>query len=371
MNNKPIRILHVLGLFDYGGAESLIMNVFRNVDRTKIMFDFVVHSEKKGAFEGEAQNLGSQIYRVSKYTGKNHFSYIKEWENIFNEHPEYEIIHGHVRSTASIYLKIAKKHGLKAIAHSHSISSGTGIEAVIKNVMQKGIRKYADYYFACSVEAGKWLFGDDIINNPNFYIMKNAIDASKFIFNTSIRMKMQKKLGLANQVVVGHIGRLHPSKNHERVLNIFKEFQKSVPFSHLLLIGDGELKENIEHKIKELNLNDKVTMLGSRQDTNDLLQAMDVLLFPSLYEGLGISIVEAQANSLACVISDVIPIEAVFTNNIVSSLSLNEDDSFWVSSMCEAVNKNREYIVTLEDVKKANYDIEEVSHWYANFMNTI
>jgi len=370
VNNKPIRILHVLGLFDYGGAESLIMNIFRNIDRTEIMFDFVVHSEKKGAFEDEAQSLGSQIYRVSKYTVKNHFSYIKEWEKIFTEHPEYEIIHGHVRSTASIYLKIAKKYGLKTIAHSHSISSGTGIQAVIKNVMQKNIRKYADYYFACSAEAGKWLFGDNIVNNPNFYIMKNAIEASKFMFNSSIRMKMRKELGLTDQVVVGHIGRLHPSKNHERILNVFQEFQKSVPSSHLLLIGDGELKDNIVHRIKELNLNDKVTMLGSRQDTNDLLQAMDVLLFPSFYEGLGISIVEAQANSLPCVISDVIPTEAIFTD-IVSSISLNEDDSFWVSRMHQAINKNRESIVAIENVKEAHYDIEEVSLWYGNFMKKI
>lgn len=370
MSNQPIRILHVLGFFDYGGAEALIMNIFRNVDRSKIIFDFVVHTEEKGSFEAEAEALGATIHRVPQYTGKNHFSYQRAWRKLFDSYPEYTIIHGHVRSTASIYLKIAKQYGLKTIAHSHSVSSGQGFSAMIKNVMQRRIRTTADYFLACSIEAGKWLFGEKIIKQPNFYIMKNAINAEKYIFDSTKREQVRKKLNLDDQLVIGHIGRFHEAKNHGRLINIFNAFQEKNPDSVLLLIGDGDEKKSIENTVLELGLQDKVRLLGSRKDTDDLLQAMDIFLFPSLYEGLGISVVEAQANSLPSVVSTAIPAEAIFTE-LVFPVSLEEEDSVWVKALSNLKQNKREKHIVLEDIKRANYEINEISHWYTSFIEKI
>lgn len=368
--DKPTRILHVLGYFDYGGAEALVMNIFRQLDQSKITFDFVVHGDEVGALEKKAVALGSKVYRVPQYTGKNHISYRRAWKQIFEDHPEYTVIHGHVRSTANIYLKIAKKYGLETIAHSHSVSSGTGLSAIVKNVMQRGIRNTADYFLACSVEAGEWLFGEKVISQPNFNVMKNAIHAEKYLFNREIRDKFRKRLGLEDQLVIGHVGRFHEAKNHVRLINIFNQFQKEQPNSVLLLIGDGETQKVIKQEISTLELGDKVRLLGSRNDTDQLLQAMDIFLFPSLYEGLGISVVEAQASGLPSVVSTAIPEEAIYTD-LVHPVSLEENDEAWVSVMNRIDLFGRENHVTLEDIQQANYEIKEISRWYVRFIHQI
>jgi len=367
---KPIRILHVLGYFDYGGAEALIMNIFRQLDRSKITFDFVVHGEEVGALEKEALALGSKVYRVPQYSGKNHLAYRRAWKKIFEDHPEYPVIHGHVRSTANIYLKIAEQYGLETISHSHSVSSGTGFSAFIKNIMQRRIRKTADHFLACSVEAGEWLFGEEIVSQPNFHVMKNAIQAEKYLFNYNVRKKVREKLNLENQFIIGHVGRLHEAKNHVRLINIFNQFHKEHPDSVLLLIGEGEARDAIKQEITALELDDKVRLLGSRNDTDELLQAMDIFLFPSLYEGLGISVVEAQASGLPSVVSTAIPEEAIYTD-LVHPVSLKENDEVWVTVMDSIDLSGRENHVTLEDIQQANYEIKEISRWYVSFIHQI
>ena len=161
---KKIRILHVLGSLNMGGAETLIMNLYRNIDRDKIQFDFVVHTNKIGLYEDEIKELGGKIYRIQRYKGINHFSYKKEWNNFFEEHKEYKIIHGHMRSTASIYLKIAKKYGRITIAHSHNTSNGHGFSSLVKKILQYNIRNVSDYFMGCSYEANKRLFGKTCLN---------------------------------------------------------------------------------------------------------------------------------------------------------------------------------------------------------------
>ena len=162
--SEPIRILHVFGQMNRGGAETMIMNLYRHIDRTKIQFDFMVHSEEKCAFDDEIGQLGGKIYRVPRYNGRNHFLYIKEWSKFISNHKEYKIIHGHIRSTASFYLKVCKDNDRVTIIHSHSTSSGSGIiSSVVKNILQYPIRKIADYFIACSIPAGKWLFGENIV----------------------------------------------------------------------------------------------------------------------------------------------------------------------------------------------------------------
>ncbi|WP_368646144.1 glycosyltransferase family 1 protein [Alkalibacterium putridalgicola] len=370
MNKKPVRVLHVLGYFDFGGTESLVMNTFRHIDRSQVVFDFVVHSEKEGAYEKEAKELGAKIYRVPQYNGKNHLAYKKAWRSFFDAHPEYDIIHGHVRSTANIYLAIADSHGLKTIAHSHSISSGSGVSGFVKTLMQKRIRKTADQFLACSNEAGLWLFGDEVVEQPNFHVMNNAIEGQKYIYNEEIRNQWRNKLALNDHLVIGHLGRFHESKNHIRLLELFSSIHEVIPHAKLMLIGDGELSEQIKEKTEELNLSDHVLFMGSRNDAHELLQAMDVFLFPSKYEGLGIAVVEAQASSLPCVVSDTVPDEAVYTK-LVTSVNLDEPDSVWVKQIEKAANLERKSRVTLEDLKEAHYDIAEIASWYNRYVTNL
>ena len=324
---KPIRILHVLGRLDRGGAETMIVNIYRNIDRSKVQFDFVIHTEEKCDYDDEIRKLGGKIFSIPRYTGKNHFSYKKAWHTFFINHPEYKLIHGHMRSTAGIYLKVAKKHGLITIAHSHSTASrGNKIEQLAKNIMQLPIRYLSDYLFACSDEAGKWLFGKDVNKRDNYSIIKNAIDVEKYTFNETIRNEIRKNLGIENKFVLGHIGSFTFPKNHKFIIEIFDEIRKINSNTVLLLLGEGELRPQIEKQVEDLGIKDKVILTGTVPNVHEYLQAMDVFLFPSIFEGLGMAVIEAQAAGLPCVISDAVPDEAIVTDK-VNIIPLNKQQS--------------------------------------------
>lgn len=327
--NKPIRVLQVLGRLDRGGAEMMIMNLYRNIDRKKIQFDFVIHTNEECDFSQEVYDLGGKIHNIPRYTGKNHLAYKKSWRELFEKYPEYKIVHGHMRSTASIYIKIAKKYGLNTIVHSHSTSSrGSRIEQLVKNILQIPIRYIADYYLACSLDAGKWLFGNNIQDKSNFLIIKNAIDLNEFNYDSKIRQQIRKKYNIENKMVLGHVGNFTTAKNHLFLLDVFFELQKKRDDVILILIGDGELKEKIQKKISNLGIESKVIRLGSSGKVNNYLQAMDLFLFPSIFEGLGIAAIEAQATGLPCVISENIPNEVCITN-LVRKISISSYDK-WV-----------------------------------------
>lgn len=332
MNTTPIRVLQILGGLEAGGAESFVMNLYRAVDKGKVQFDFVKHIEHKGVFEDEITQMEGKIYRCPQYTGKNHFAYCKWWDSFFKEHPEYHVIHGHVRSTASIYLKIAKQHGLVTIAHSHSTSNGSGISATVKDMMQLPIRHTADYLFACSDKAGQWLYGEKAITQSNYRMIPNGIDLRRFVFNAEKRRQMRDELGISEDAfVLGHIGRVTVPKNHKFLVELFAEYHQKNPNSKLLLVGDGELYETVQQQCTQLGIKDAVIMVGSKTNTEDYYQAMDVFVFPSLWEGLGIVVIEAQANGLSCLISKNVPKEAILTGN-VKALSL-QSKAEWLNEL--------------------------------------
>jgi len=363
--SNPVRVLQVFAEMNRGGAESMIMNLYRNIDRSKIQFDFIVHTESDCSFDDEIYRLGGKIYRVPAYKGTNHIDYIKNWERFFKKHPEYKIIHGHVRSTASIYLKIAKQYGLITIAHSHNTSSGNGISAIAKSVLQYPIRYVADYLIACSKAAGEWLFGKQVYKKDNFYILNNAVDAKKFVFNTTTRIKKRKEFQIEDKLVVGHIGRFHPQKNHELIVDIFNTVYKRNNNAILMLVGDGKLRGPIEEKVKKLGLDNSVIFCGVRSDISEILQAIDVFLFPSLYEGLGIVVVEAQAAGLPCLVSNKIPKDA-FVTNLVEEVPLNSSIDIWADKILKyTTNNNREN--TYEQIKSNGYDIAQTTIWLEHF----
>lgn len=364
-DNVKCRILHVFGALNRGGAETMIMNIYRNIDRSKVQFDFIVHTEEKCDYDEEIKNLGGRIYRVSKYTGRNHFKYKKEWYDFFKQHREYKIIHGHVRSTASIYLSIAKKYKLKTISHSHNTSSGTGISAVAKNILQYRIRYFVDYMFACSNESGVWLFGKEACKKKNFFILKNAIETEKYIYNEETRHKVRKELDLKDKFVIGHIGRFHPQKNHDFLIDVFKEMCKRDSEIVLILIGNGELKNQIEKKVSELGLNLKVIFMGIRSDIEKLVQAMDIVIFPSLYEGLPVTLIEVQAAGLPCIVSDRIT-KSVKITDTIKYLSLDQSKEEWAQKALK-YKKNTMRKNMYEEIVKAGYDIKSTSEWYQKF----
>ena len=327
---EPIRILHVLGSTNLGGAQSFVMNLYRKIDKDRIQFDFVIHTEENCHYDEEIKSYGGKVFSCPPYNFKNHFKYIKWWRNFYkHNYKNYAYIHSHIRSTALIIILCSKEYNIKTIVHSHSISSGKGITSVIKNIMQYPVRYISDYQFACSKLAGEWLFGKKINEKKSYYIIKNAIDIDRFIYNNQIREKIRKELGINNhEIVVGHIGRMTIAKNHDRIIRIFNEVVKEDANFRLLLVGDGELRESINELIKEFKLEKKVFMSGAKENPEEYLQAMDLFLFPSLWEGLGISLIEAQANGLNCFISENIPDEVKLTH-LVDTLSLNSSDVEW------------------------------------------
>lgn len=302
---KPIHILHVLGGLDAGGAESFVMNLYRSVDRTQVQFDFIKHVSQKGMFEDEILSLGGKIFTCPRYTGKNHFTYCKWWNDFFLNHPEYKIIHGHVRSTSAIYLSIAKKHGLTTIAHSHSTSNGKGLLGLVKTIMQYPTRYIADYLFSCSDLAGKWMYGEKATKQDNYQMIPNGIDIHRFTYSEAKRKIVRQSLGiLEDEFVIGHIGRFTKPKNHIFLLQTFSAYLKKHPHSRLLLVGDGTLLQPMKKICGQMNIMNHVIFTGARSNTEDYYQVMDVFAFPSLWEGLPVSVVEAQASGLPCLISD-------------------------------------------------------------------
>lgn len=356
--DNSIRILHVLSTLDRGGIEAMIMNFYRNIDKKKIQFDFVIHKKEKCDYENEILSLGGKIYRFSKYNGKNHIKYKKEWNNFFENHKEYRIVHSHARSTASIYLRIAKKYERITIAHSHSTASrGNKLEQIIKNIMQFPIRNIADYFFACSNEAGKWLFGENIINNKNYKLIKNAIEVEKYTFNENKRQALRNQMNLTGKFVVGHVGSFTYPKNHKFLIEIFNEIYKKNKNSRLLLVGDGPLKLKIKNQIKNLNLKNKVKFIGVVPNVNDYLQVMDVFVFPSFFEGMPVSLIEAQASGLICLTSDTVTKESEILETS-KYISLELKAIYWAEKAIKLYKTNKREDTSLK-IKETGYDIKE------------
>lgn len=363
-----IRILQVMGGLNRGGAETMVMNLYKSIDRREIQFDFITHSNTKDDYFDEIKKMGGKIYVFPEFKGYNLISYRKTWRVFFKMHPEYKILHSHLRSFASIYLSIAKKHGLRTIIHSHSTSNGKGIKSIVKKALQKPLSKQSDYLFSCSTEAGKWLFGDDAIHKENFYIINNSIDVENYRYSEKIRNNYRKHLNIQDKRVFGHIGRLSEPKNHIFLLDIFKKISEINSDSILLLVGDGECREKIEGRIIELSLKDKVIMLGSRNDVSCILQSFDVFLFPSLWEGLPVSVVEAQAAGLPCLVSDKVTKE-VALSPAIKYLPIDEGIDLWVD---EAINiDSRRILESADKVIEAGYDITKSSKWLTEFYRRI
>lgn len=359
MQEEPIRVCQVVGKWLGGGVESVVMNYYRHIDRSKVQFDFICDEDSKFIPYEEIKQLGGRIYIVPSY--KKLFSFIREVRKVIRQN-NYQIVHSHL-STLSIFpLYAAKKeHVPVRIAHSHSTYSWKEFtRTLVKFILKPFSKVYATNYFACSEEAGKFLFGKKAFEKGKINIMYNAIELNSFMYNEEIRNKIRSELNISSDTIVfGHAGRFVKTKNHEFLIDAFNEYHKLNPNSMLLLIGKGELENVIRSKIWDLHLSRSVKFLGFRTDINDLYQAMDIFLLPSLYEGLGMTLIEAQVSGLPCITSNFVPQEANINNKVVFE---ELDIEKWVNNMKNINIDNRSDV----DVSTSGYSIDNEA---INLMN--
>lgn len=342
---EPIRVLYVNGgIMSRGGIESYMMNYYRHLDRSKIQIDFIVHGFEKGVYDDEVISLGGKIYNIP-IKSKDYFANIRALRKIFSS-GNYKIVHSHMDAMSIVVLKEAKKGGIPIrIAHSHNTKHLTNnkVKFLLNEFARKNITKYATHLFACSRVAGEWLFGYDSMKNRKVSIINNAIDIDKFKFDEKRRKELRKEYNIENNFVIGHVGRFDYQKNHMFLLEILKEVKLKISNSKLILVGDGHLREQILGKIEELNLKNDVIILSNRSDVNELNNMFDLFILPSLFEGLPVVAIEAQANGLSCIFSDTITKEVAINKNVIFVEKSNELE-MWINKIIDVKNQfsNRE-----------------------------
>ena len=324
----PIRILQVVTHMERGGLESMIMNYYRHIDREKVQFDFLVHRQERAAFDDEIESLGGRIYRLPRLVPWCK-DYLSALNCFFDEHPEYKVIHVHQDCLSSVILKVAAQHNvLVRIAHSHNANQDKNLKYPIKLWFRRSIPQYATNLFACGKDAGDWMF-----SGAPYQIINNAIDVAVYTYDPEKRTEMRHQLGLTDELTIGHVGRFNPQKNHPFLLDIFAALLKKEPNAVLLLVGGGEDMPKMQAKAQKLGISERVRFLGVRSDVADLMQAMDVFVFPSLYEGLPVTMVELQAAGLPCLISDKVPPECILTDGLVDILPLSAATETWADNI--------------------------------------
>ena len=347
------RILCVFGALDRGGSETMCMNLYRVMDRENIQFDFVKHTPCKGAYEEEILALGGRIYEAPRYKGYNRMAYCKWWKNHLRQHPEHQIIHGHLFSISAIYFQVAKAMGRVTVGHSHSTECvGSALKRFTKTRLVRKAYRYTDVALACSQDAGRWMFP-----KMPFEVLINAIDAKRFVFDLQRRVAVRKQWGIDDDaLVLGAVGNLNPVKNPFFMIKVMRQVRKHRPDARFLWVGEGALRGQIEEKLREEDLSDAVILTGARADVPDLLQAMDVFLFPSLWEGLGVAAIEAQAAGLPCLCSENVPKEVAITT-LCRFLPI-EEPGIWTDQILK-LEQSREN--TFDRIVAAGYDVRQTA----------
>jgi glycosyltransferase involved in cell wall biosynthesis len=360
----PIRILQVVVNMNRGGAETLLMNLYRNMDRSKVQFDFLTC--KPGVFDAEIEEMGGTIHRIPYVSDIGHAKYVHALEHFFETHPNYKIVHAHMDKMSGFVLRAAKKAGTPVrIAHSHNTSSEGGVAArAYKWVAGTFISSCATHFVACSNKAAKWLFTNKM---NKAMILKNGIESEKFAFSPAIREQVRQELELpSDSYVLGHVGRFAHQKNHSFLIDIFAQLHQEKSNTVLILAGDGPLRAEIEQKVEGLHLQNKVKFLGVRSDITRLLQAFDMFVFPSLHEGLPVTLIEAQGAGLPCLVSDEITEEVDMGIQLVERIALG-NKSVWIDRINSVISKNMSRHIPSFSLSNNGYDIKNSATWTEGF----
>lgn len=364
---EPIRVLNLFTIMNRGGAETMVMNYYRHMDRSRVQLDFLVHREERGAYEDEIEALGGRIYRMPPVRPWSAHGYRKAIRRFFAEHPEYRILHSHMSELGLYAFQVAKQMDIPVrICHAHNRPHGIDLKSPVRWYMKTRMRPYITHRFMCGQESGEWLFGKKYAGE--FIQMNNAIDAAAFAYDPARRGEVRQALSLPEDVLtVGHVGRFNKQKNHPFLIDAFAALHREEPRSVLLLVGDGEDRSRVEEQVRASGLTDAVRFLGSRSDVSDLLLAMDVFAFPSFFEGLSVASVEAQAAGLPCLISDGVPIECKKTN-LVHVLPLGSGADAWGGELLRLAREGRENRkVTTDEIRAAGFDVIYNAQWLEDF----
>lgn len=361
--SEPIRVLQVLPSLQAAGVENFVMNLYRNIDRSKVQFDFIVHTVVPQRYDDEVKSLGGKIYYFTYKDDKNFFKYYRDLNNFFTKHPEYKIIHGNMQSMMPVYLGIARKHNVPVrIAHSHIAGYNKTVKGYLLHILSRFSKHESTVNFACSGLAGKYLF-----KNRKFLVIPNAIDPNRFKYSSSTRSKIRKELGVSNSsLVLGHIGRFELQKNHQRLIQIFERVHNENKDSYLLLLGEGELEDKIKMMVSEKSLDKYVRFLGIKKDVEKYYNAMDMFLLPSLYEGLPIVAVEAEANGLPCEISDSVTKEVDVLGQ-AKFISLKAPDKKWADEILKCAAMKRSGTDSYNKLCSSKYNIKKMVEFMQSF----
>ena len=346
-----IRVLHCVVCLGRGGTETLLMNVYRNIDRTKVQFDFLTSIE--GEYEAEVKALGGRVYRTPFISTVGPFAYAKKLRTFFAAHPEYKIVHSHMDKFSGMVVREAKNAGVPVrIAHCHSIGNAGNLEyRAVKNYYGTKVLANATQLFACSKSAAQWMFGKMA---GQAIIIKNGVDLESFCF-----------CPIAHSIpTIVHVGSFTALKNHAFLLEVFNEVLKASPHAQLMLVGDGSLKLKMQQKAQKLGISPNVCFLGSCANVADVLNSADVFCLPSLFEGLGMVLIEAQACGLPCLASTGVPQEANAAGK-VTYLSLRESKIVWAQALLSLAQQSKKE--NIAQLRSAGYDIKETALQLQNF----
>ena len=363
--SEPIRVLQIVGKMERSGYESRIMDIYRNLDRDIIQFDFYTHRKEKGDFDDEISSLGGRIFYNNPISPLHFPRYLRELDDFFKTH-KYDIVHSHLNSYSAWGLLAAKRNGTKVrIAHSRSSGFDPGWKIIFKRASKLIVNIPPTHRFACSKKAGIWLFGRAFEDDINSKVIPNAFNCDVFAYNPESREDVRGELGLTDEIALVSVGRISPTKNHEMILRIFKKFSIKYPLSKLFLFGDGELTDHIRNLADAMDIKEFVVFMGNRPDVFRYLNGMDLMLFPSKNEGLGTVALEAQCNGLPVLASDVLPEETMVTD-LIRYRSLKDPVCEWIKDAESMVlsNNRRDYS---EEMKKAGYDMKTNALYMQSF----
>ena len=333
------------------GLETVIMNYYRNIDRTRLQFDFLTHRTSRSDYDDEIEALGGKIYHAPRLYPQNYPAYFRYMDNFFREYPEYKIIHSHIDAMSYLPLLAAKKAGVPVrIAHSHSTGIDLDFKYPLKQYFRLRLNSVATNRFACGKDAGEFLF-----QSRDFTVIPNAVNPLDFQFSDDIREKKRKELGISDRFVIGHVGRMSYPKNHDFLLSLFSKVLEKRQDALLLLVGTGEKEKQLKEKAISLGIASSVRFLGNRSDVNELYQAMDVFVLPSLFEGIPVVGIEAQFAGLPCLFSDRVPSEASFSK-ICRFQKLSEPLWVWADDILSLAEYDRN-----RNVQDTSYDIKTQS----------
>lgn len=354
-SNRPIRVAHIIGKLNAAGVESVVNNYYKFIDHNKYQFDFIIDSDGQCMPKQELIDSGAKYYIIPPY--QNLIKHIIVLTMLLKKN-NYKIVHSSMNTLAPISLFCAWLAGVPVrINHNHSTSSkGEHLRNIIKYLLRPFAKCFATNYAACSYAAAIWLFGSKTVDLDKVKIVNNAIDIRTFRFDENVRLLIRNELNLNNKFVIGHVGRFEHVKNHDFIIDLFKEFNANDKDSILLLVGIGSLMDKIKNKVRTLGLDNNVIFLGVRDDVPMLYQAMDAFVLPSYSEGLGMVGIEAQAAGLPCVFSDQIPIEAVVVHENILRLPLSQIQN-WKESLFKFKNVRR--CDTSKELSQAGFNIEK------------